>query len=66
MYIGENIYKIKGSNPSEWHIFYVFRCVLSFSAVWRSVGMSNFDWGLQKLNNVDSNIKNYYVKNRIN
>ena len=22
---------------------------------WRSVGRSNFDWGLQKINNVDSN-----------
>ena len=35
---------------------------------WRSVGRSNFDWGLQKLNNVDSNndIKNYHTKNIIN
>ena len=35
-----------GSNPSEYLIFDMFRCVLSSVLLWRSVGRSNFDKGL--------------------
>ena len=44
-----------GSNPSECHIYDLFRCVFLSLLPWRSDGRSNFDWGLQKINNVDSN-----------
>ena len=38
-----------GSNPSECHIYYLFRCVLSSLLPLRSVGRSNFDKGLHNL-----------------
>ena len=38
-----------GSNPSECHIFYLFRCVLSSLLPLRSVRRSNFDKGLHIL-----------------
>ena len=38
-----------GSYPSEFRIFYLFRCVLSSLLPLRSVGRSNFDNGLQNL-----------------
>ena len=60
-----------GSNPSECHIFYLFSAFFLSLLPWQSVGRSNFDWGLQKLNNVDSNndmqiCKIAMLKNRIN
>ena len=37
-------------------IFFFYSVAFFLSLLpWRSVGGSNFDWGLQKLNNVDSN-----------
>ena len=45
-----------GSNPSECHIFYLFRCVLSFSASLAKRWKVQFRMGLAKtLNNIDSN-----------
>ena len=38
-----------GSNPSECHIFYLFRCLLSSLLPLRSVGWSNLDKGLHNL-----------------
>ena len=38
-----------GSNLSECHIFYLFRCVLSSLLPLRSAGRSNFDNGLHNL-----------------
>ena len=45
IYIAEDL----GSNPSECHIFHLFRCVLSSLLPLRSVGRSNFDKGLHNL-----------------
>ena len=39
----------QGSNPSECHIFYLFRCVLSSLLPLRIVGRSNFYKGLHNL-----------------
>ena len=37
-------------------IFFICSVAFFLSLLpWRCVGMCNFDWGLQKLNNVDSN-----------
>ena len=45
-----------GSNPSECHIFYLFRCVLSFSAALAKRWKVQFRLMLAvKLNNIDSN-----------
>ena len=46
-----------GSNPSECHIFNLFRCVLSFSATLAKRWKVQFRLGLAKktLNNIDSN-----------
>ena len=45
-----------GSNPSECHIYYLFRCVLSFSATLPKRWKVKFRLGLAKtLNNIDSN-----------
>ena len=41
-----------GSNPSECQIFYLFRCVCSFSAALAKHWKDNYDRGLH--NNVDS------------
>ena len=38
-----------GSTPSEFQIFYLFRCVLSSMLPLRSVGRSNFDKGRHNL-----------------
>ena len=38
-----------GSSPNEFHIFHLFRCVLSSVLLLRSVGRSNFDKGLHNL-----------------
>ena len=47
--------KDMGSNPSECHIFYLFRCVLSFSATLAKRWKVQFRLGLAKtLNNIDS------------
>ena len=45
-----------GSNPSECHIFNLFRCVLSFFATMAMRWKVQFRLGLAKtLNNIDSN-----------
>ena len=45
-----------GSNPGECHIFYLFRCVLSFSATLAKRWKVQFRLGLAKiLNNIDCN-----------
>ena len=41
--------KVLGSNPSECHIFNMFRCVLSSLLPSRSVERSNFDNDLHNL-----------------
>ena len=57
-----------GSNPSEYHVFNLSRCVLSFSATLAKRWKVQFRQGLAiKLNNVDSNngiliSKKYYTK----
>ena len=38
--------KVLGSNPSERHIFYLFRCVLSFSATLANRWKVQFRLGL--------------------
>ena len=38
-----------GSTPSECHIFYLFRCILSSVLPMRSVGRSNVDKGRHNL-----------------
>ena len=44
-----------GSNPSECHIFYLFRCVLSFSATLAKRRKVQFRLGLAiNLKNIDS------------
>ena len=55
-----------GSNPSECHIFYLFRCVLSFSATLAKRWRVKFRLGLAiKLNNIDSNNGILISKNTI-
>ena len=46
--------RVPGSNLGKCHIFLFVVFFLSLLP-WRNVGRSNFDWGLQKLSNVDSN-----------
>ena len=55
-----------GSNPSECHKFYLFRCVLSFSAALAKRWKVQFRLVLAvKLNNIDSNNGKQIKKNTI-
>ena len=55
-----------GSNRSECHFFFLFGCFFHYPLPWRSVGRSNYNCGLQKVNNVDLNndiqIKQHHTK----